>query len=142
MSIKKSFMMILVLVCFSFSPLYAEETIRIATFNCEFLIKKKVHEKFDFKHLSTAEKDLWKQPGYRGQKFNEAIQAVAGFIKTINADILVLTEIGPTEDYRALIDSLSSQGSQFSHKPAALQHGDNSAKHNDSFFRLLSALPR
>ncbi|MCP3944161.1 MAG: hypothetical protein GY710_22165 [Desulfobacteraceae bacterium] len=175
MSIKTKIIIILVLVCFSFGPLYAEKNIRIATFNCEFLARDKVHKKFGVDERTAIDlwrqagyreqvlnlsknsedlwgqpddkeqvsdlirefnEDLWSQPGYREQtlnfnkkivgylweqsayrekKFNEAVHAVAGFVKTIDADILVLTELGPMEDFRTLIDSLVSQGAGFSY---------------------------
>ena len=55
----------------------ADNTLTIATFNCEFLTRPKVHIKFGLNfNLSGSERDEWNQPGFRDQKFNEAAKAV------------------------------------------------------------------
>ena len=104
----------LIIFCFAFSAniLFAGQKIRIATFNCEFLIKSKVHKKFGYplNLKKNEDRNLWNQPGYRDRKFIEATNAVAGFIQTINADILILTEIGDTNDFNILINALSNTG--------------------------------
>ncbi len=91
---------------------FAGQKVRIATFNCEFLINNKVHVKYGYPYTlkKLADKDLWNQTGYRDQKFLEAVNAVSGFIRTINADILILTEIGDTDDFDALSAALSNSG--------------------------------
>jgi len=86
------------------STAFAGQKIRIATFNCEFLIKNKVHKKFGLPfQLKGDIKATWEEPGYRDQKFRTAIKAVATYIKTINADIIVLTEIGDILDFDSLL---------------------------------------
>ena len=86
-------------ILFVFSSIAsASDQIKIATFNCEFLVRKKVHVKFglpfDIKKANPSLRDRWKQSEFRDQKFKEATKAVAAFLKTIDADVLVLVEIG------------------------------------------------
>jgi len=111
------------------STAFAGQKIRIATFNCEFLIKNKVHKKFGLPfQLKGDIKATWEEPGYRDQKFRTAIKAVATYIKTINADIIVLTEIGDILDFDSLADAISSEGLTYTHK-ALCNSSDPTGQH-------------
>lgn len=81
------------------STAFAGETVKIATFNCEFLVRDKVHTKFGFPlRLSGQDKTQWEQSGYRDAKFKEAAKAVAEVIKAIDADVMALVEVGDEPD--------------------------------------------
>lgn len=67
--------------------------LRVATFNCEFLIKKKMEIKYEVEALSDAERE---------EKFAAAVETVAGVIRRIDADVIGLSEVGPEEDVEAL----------------------------------------
>ncbi len=101
------------LLLFLSVALYAQD-LSIATFNCEFLITKKVHVKygidFNFKGEPASVVDEWKKDSFRNAKFEEACDRVAGQIKLINADILGLTEIGDSSDVEILRKKLKDQG--------------------------------
>jgi hypothetical protein len=91
----KKYLRILSVLIFAGGSLAAEETIRLATFNGEFLTRSKVHVKFGLPFdLKEPEKTQWEQPGFRDNKFKEAAKAVAGEIKLINADLIALIEAG------------------------------------------------
>lgn len=88
----------------------------IATFNTEFLIRSKVHIKFKFPfELTDADAAQWDAPGFRNQKFAEAAAAVAGVIADINADVIVLSEVGDEEDVAELKAAIAAKGVTYSH---------------------------
>ena len=74
------------------------QDLTLATFNCEFLNQRKVHLKYglpySIKKATKAEQAQWKDEAFRKQKFLDATQKVATHIKTLNADVLGLTEAG------------------------------------------------
>lgn len=80
--------------------------VTIATFNAEFLNRKKVHMKFglpfDITRASESEQDFWSNEENRTAKLEEASANVAQFLREINADILTLTEVGTKEDLEVL----------------------------------------
>ena len=91
-----------------------DDTLTIATFNCEFLTRPRVHIKFGLKFRLADEpqavQDEWNQIGFRDQKFNEAAQAVASVIATIDADVITLTEVGDLADVTELVDEIENLG--------------------------------
>jgi endonuclease/exonuclease/phosphatase family metal-dependent hydrolase len=78
----------------------------VATFNSEFLNRDKVHIKFGF--------GFNESPGWsaaeRMAKLREASSAVAEVIAGIDADVIVLTEVGDTDDVNILRDAIEAQG--------------------------------
>jgi hypothetical protein len=72
----------------------------IATFNAEFLTRAKIHAKFgvplELKDL--ADIAFWGQASNRDQKIAEGARAVARVVANINADLIVLTEVGDRRD--------------------------------------------
>ncbi|MDC0230983.1 endonuclease/exonuclease/phosphatase family protein [Aureispira] len=90
------------------------QDLTIATFNCEFLNKRKVHIKYglpyNIKYAKGAEKKLWSDDNYRLTKFNESTNSVADQIKIINADIIGLTEVGNDTEINALVRALHDKG--------------------------------
>jgi endonuclease/exonuclease/phosphatase family metal-dependent hydrolase len=98
-------------ILFFSPPAYAEDELTIATFNCEFLTRPKVHMKFgESFDLSAARADIWNQPGYRDEKFREAAQAVAKTIVEINADVIGLEEVGDERDVKELLEEVRKAG--------------------------------
>lgn len=79
----------------------------IATFNAEFLTRPRVHIKFGFPFtLNAADAAIWDGPGFRDERFHEATVEVAGVVAAINADVIVLTEVGDRRDIIELIKTL------------------------------------
>ena len=97
---------------------YAQE-LKIATFNCEFLNKNKVHIKFGHKFNLDDEpqtvQDLWVNDAHRNTKFEEATLEVAKQIKLINADVIGLTEVGKLEEVELLVEKLRDLGLDYRH---------------------------
>lgn len=109
---------IILLISFLFVSQYLlGQDLKLATFNCEFLLKKKVHMKYglpyDMKYAKSNAKQEWKDDRFRQKKFEEATQKVAAHIKTINADILGLTEVGNTSEVQLLVNELKKQGLEY-----------------------------
>ncbi len=90
-------------------PTMSEE-VKIATFNTKFLTKEKVHVRFGFPlaFKKKADKEMWEASGFRDNKFAEAVAIVAPFIDRIDADILVLTEVGNVADVTKLNQKLET----------------------------------
>ena len=108
--------MLLVLLTMFSSVAIAADTVSIATFNCEFLVHKKVHIKFGYPFtLRGADKTLWEQPGYRDARFLEATRAVAAAIRTLDADLIALTEVGDAADVELLRNEIASLGLTYPH---------------------------
>lgn len=82
----------------------AANTLKIATFNAEFLTRPKVHLKFNHPFdLRGQDRKTWETPGYRDAKFAEATSRVARYIaQNVRADVLVLTEVGSEGDVEEL----------------------------------------
>ncbi|MFN2100897.1 endonuclease/exonuclease/phosphatase family protein [Altererythrobacter sp. MF3-039] len=91
------------------------EELSIATLNTEFLITDKIHisRGFDFR-LSEAEKAEWPDTR-RAQVFDEKANAIAAVLANVDADILVLTEIGDGPDFDKIKSALSNAGLNYPH---------------------------
>lgn len=93
------------------------QDLKLVTFNCEFLLKKKVHMKYglpyDMKYAKGKAKQEWQDDRFRQKKFKEATQKVATHLKTINADVLGLTEVGNTSEVKLLVEELKKQGLEY-----------------------------
>lgn len=103
----------LFIIIFCTTSLIAQE-LSLATFNCEFLSKKKVHIKYglpySLKDASKAEQKFWESEANLTAKFQEASNAVAKQIKLIDADIIGLTEVGKAEELEILVKALKKLG--------------------------------
>jgi endonuclease/exonuclease/phosphatase family metal-dependent hydrolase len=90
------------------------QTITVGTFNTHFLYPGKVHVKYGLKftmsHNTAAEQAQWNQPGFRQQKFEEAVNAVAPVIAGVNSDVMVLTEVGDGNDVATFVQAISALG--------------------------------
>jgi len=94
-------------------PAQAEdvESLQIATLNCEFLIREKVHKKFGYPYeLTGADKEKWDQPGYRDEQFAVAAETVAKKIAEIGADVIGLVEVGDEKDVKELWKAVKQAG--------------------------------
>ena len=81
------------------------QDLSFATFNCEFLVETKVHMKYGLSYYIKDEpNDVQNQwtAQYRKERFNESCELVAQHIKTINADVIGLTEVGRRLDVELL----------------------------------------
>lgn len=102
------------------TPVVAADAVRIATLNCEFLVRSKVHIKYglDFdRALWTREQQQeWDQPGYRDARFVESAKAVAATIHRIHADVIALSEVGNEADVRILQREVAALGLTYAHQ--------------------------
>ncbi len=90
----------------------------IATFNTEFLTRPKVHVRFDLPfrtgQWSDDQRAIW-TPAFRDQRFAEAIDQVAPVLAGINADVVVLTEVGNERDVNQLNQAIAALGVEYPH---------------------------
>jgi endonuclease/exonuclease/phosphatase family metal-dependent hydrolase len=96
------------------APALAEQ-FTIATFNTEFLIRERVHAREGFPlNLSAAQQAEW-TPQRRETAFIGAVDRIAPVIAATNANVVVLTEIGPQADVSTLRARLQALGSAYPH---------------------------
>lgn len=92
--------------------------LKIATFNAEFLTKPRVHVRFGVPFNTSQWTDeqvvLW-TPQFREQKFVEAVNKVAPVISAMNAEIIVLTEVGDENDVDQLREAIKGFGVDYPH---------------------------
>ncbi len=98
------------------------QKVSLATLNCEFLVKKRVHVKYGFEFDLREDRDLtdmqrmeWDDDTFRTDKLKEASKAVAQAIKQIDASIIVLTEVGRQEDFDLLRAEVAAAGMSYPH---------------------------
>lgn len=114
------------------------QDVTVATFNCEFLVRRSVHVKFgEGLRLSTAKRAQWDQPGYRDARFAEGTGAVAAVLALVDADILLLTEVGDDTDVQQLQDSLAARGAVYPHRFV----GDSADNTTGQHVAVLSRFP-
>lgn len=119
----------------------AEDTLKIATFNCEFLTRPKVHIKFGLpfrmSDTSAAEQAQWDAAGFRDSKFSEAAEAVAGVLAPIDADVLALTEVGDEADVAEVRAKIAALGVNYPHVEVC----DSADSFTQQHVAVLSKLP-
>ena len=84
--------------------------VRIATLNCNFLARQTVHVKYGLnleKKLWTPEETATWTEAYRNERFRESVASIAVAVKRINADVIVLCEIGEGPDAAALLEEVN-----------------------------------
>ena len=127
---KRIFMFYLALV---FWGNISAQDLTLATFNCEFLNQRKVHLKYglpySIKKATKAEQEQWKSDAFRKQKFLDATQKVAAHIKTLNADIIGLTEAGNETETQALLDALKKIGTNYPYKAVCASKDNFTGQH-------------
>ncbi len=104
-------------LCLALPLLLPAQQIRLATFNCEFLVYERVHIKygapFDLSGMNPNDSLQWTQDDYRKPKMQAAIDSVAAQIAAIDADIIGLTEVGDQEDLDQLLSALKRIASEY-----------------------------
>ena len=113
---RMNFLVALPLLCLGATGT-AADSLRIATFNAEFLTRPNVQVKFDLnRKLTPEEQKIWDKPGYRDARFATATRRVARYIaEHVQADILVLTEVGNRRDVEELRTELKKNNIDFPH---------------------------
>jgi endonuclease/exonuclease/phosphatase family metal-dependent hydrolase len=92
----------------------AADKLTLVTLNCEFMYFDKVHLKFGYPfELKDADLAKWKQTGFREQRYREALDAVARLIRRIDADVLVLHEVGKPNDVAELHQAVKGKGLEY-----------------------------
>lgn len=103
---------------FCLIPVFSQE-ITVATFNAEFLNLSRVHIKYGLQFDITREPNkiqkYWEKEENRAAKLQEASANVAQMIKSIDADVLTLTEVGGAEDLEVLLEELKKIGLEYEH---------------------------
>lgn len=98
----------------------AQETLTVATFNCEFLVRRHVHVKFGLPlrldGAPAAVRERWRDPAFRDRKFREATGHVARVLAALRADVLALTEVGDERDVAELQERLRRLGAAYPHR--------------------------
>lgn len=127
---KKTILLLVLLIPFQW---LIGQDLKLATFNCEFLLKRKVHMKYglpyDMKYASRDAKQEWKDDRYRQKKFEEATKKVAAHLKTINADVLGLTEVGNTSEVQLLVETLKKEGLEYKYWKVCKSHDSATGQH-------------
>lgn len=95
------------------SPSLWAQAVRLATFNCEFLLPDKVHMKFGLPFDNKKLPQEWRDERFRQKKFAEAVDKVAAHLVTLKADVLGLTEVGNKQAVQALVEDLKSKGMDY-----------------------------
>jgi len=117
------------------------DSLVIATFNCEFLTRPKIHVKFglkfDIKKESEAVQRQWNQEGFRDSMFAVATQEVAKVIHAINADVLALTEVGKPAEVLELRKDIKALGIDY----ANVEVGRSGDSRTGQHVAVLSRLP-
>lgn len=114
--------------------LQAGEKLTIATFNCEFLTRPKVQMKFglpfDITNAPPAEIAKWANPDHRTAKMREATDTAAKLLKTFEADVLALQEVGNRADVALLVERLKAAGADYPHWAACRSFDTATRQHN------------
>ncbi len=91
----------------------------IATFNANFLTRPTVHVRYGLplqkSRWTDQQRAEWEVPGFRDQKFAEAVDLVAPLIATIDADVVALTEVGNLNDVNELNQDIGALGVSYPH---------------------------
>jgi endonuclease/exonuclease/phosphatase family metal-dependent hydrolase len=94
----------------------AADVVRVATYNCEFLNRRRIYVKYGLPlKLLPEDEAIWNSREFRDARFQEAARAVAAAIREINADVIGLTEVGDESDVRDLQSYVKDAGLDYSH---------------------------
>ncbi len=117
-----------------------DDTLTLATFNCEFLTRPKVHVKFGLNFTMSREppavRAQW-DATFRDDRFTEAAQAVAAVIAAVDADVITLTEVGNQQDVDELVAEISNAGVVYPNVEIGIS-SDNTTRQNVA---ILSKFP-
>jgi len=97
-----------------FSFCNGPQTLKVGSFNCEFMNREKVHIKYGYHfNLEGEDLELWEQKGLREKKFKQALGPVAKVIVKMGVDVLVLVEVGDQHDVNDLRKTIKSKGIEY-----------------------------
>ena len=90
---------------------WGSETLRIGTFNCEFLNEQRIHIKYGYRFELEEPADIaaWTSDR-RSQKLFEASEAIAKAIAPLDVDIWCFTEVGDDREVTIMQQALARQG--------------------------------
>lgn len=91
------------------------QSIRLATFNCEFLLPDKVHIKYGLPFDNKKLPQEWRDERFRQKKFAASVDIVADHLVSLQADVLGLTEVGDQAAVQALVEALKKKGVDYPH---------------------------
>ena len=115
----------------------AGQELTVATFNCEFLNTKKIHVKYGHSfYLSSSERNVWTDT-HRQDKLQEASRAVAEVVARIDADMIVLTEVGDSSDVQLLLNEIEAEGTSYPHYAVGISTDYATGQH----VAILSKIP-
>lgn len=120
------------------------QPIRLATFNCEFLLPNKVHMKFGLPFDNKKLPQEWQDERFRQKKFVEAVNKVADHLITLKADVLGLTEVGDKKAVQMLVDALKRKGMDYPYWSVCQSEDTGTGQHVAilSKFPLTSVIPK
>jgi endonuclease/exonuclease/phosphatase family metal-dependent hydrolase len=108
----------------------AADELVLGTFNCEFLLPARVHLKYGLPFdLEPRDAKTWSRPGFRRQQYDKAVAAVATYLATLDADILVLTEVGTRQEVEPLVARLREHGQPYPHWDVCDTAGEVTGQH-------------
>lgn len=105
------------------------QDLTFATFNCEFLLPKKVHIKYGYRYDGSNAPQDWRDERYRQKKFLAAVDSVAAYVATLKADVVGLTEVGDRVAVQALVKALKQQGHDYPHWQVGASQDTETGQH-------------
>lgn len=110
----KVFLFLLIFAWLVSSAAFAADKLTIGTLNCEFLVRRRVHVKYGVplfdRDWSPEQKEQWNDPDFRDARFKESLQAIAKTVHRLNADVLVLQEVGGGSEIYELKQAVADLG--------------------------------
>ncbi|MCR9117351.1 MAG: endonuclease/exonuclease/phosphatase family protein [bacterium] len=95
-------------------PANAADSMVIGTLNCHFLVRSRIHVKFGAplfrSDWSPEDEKLWGDDAYAQKRFDESLAAIAKVVHRLNADILVLEEVGGDGELERLRKQVAELG--------------------------------
>lgn len=117
-------------------PAEAADKFTLVTLNCEFMFFDKVHLKFGYPfELKDADLAKWRQTGFREQRYREALDAVARLIRRIDADVLVLHEVGKPNEVAELHREVKAKGLEYPFVAVCRSTDTSTGQHTAVFSR-------
>ena len=110
------------------TPLLAQD-LTFATFNCEFLLPKKVHVKYGYRYDGKDAPEAWKETAFREAEFEKAVDSVAAYLVGLKADVLGLTEVGDKKALQTLVEALKRYGSTYSYLEVGASQDTETGQH-------------
>lgn len=113
------------LVAFLLTTTTQAQSLSFATFNCEFLLLKKIHMKYGYRYDGKDVPKKWN----RQQRFEVAVDSVAAHLATLQADVLGLTEIGDQQVAQALARALQRRGLEYRYVEVGTSEDTETGQH-------------